>query len=49
MPVLPTGVDPRSEAYRVNYAAMLGGRAYDPRFLFTWPNHRIAVMGPGSR
>jgi acyl-CoA carboxylase subunit beta len=22
------------------------GRAYDPRFLFAWPNHRIAVMGP---
>jgi acetyl-CoA carboxylase carboxyltransferase component len=22
------------------------GRAYGPRFLFTWPNHRIAVMGP---
>ncbi len=22
------------------------GRAYDPRMLFTWPNHRIAVMGP---
>jgi acetyl-CoA carboxylase carboxyltransferase component len=22
------------------------GQAYDPRFLFTWPNHRIAVMGP---
>jgi acetyl-CoA carboxylase carboxyltransferase component len=22
------------------------GRAYDPNFLFTWPNHRIAVMGP---
>jgi acetyl-CoA carboxylase carboxyltransferase component len=21
------------------------GRAYGPRFLFTWPNHRIAVMG----
>jgi geranyl-CoA carboxylase beta subunit len=21
------------------------GRAYDPRFLFTWPNARIAVMG----
>ena len=21
------------------------GRAYHPRFLFTWPNHRIAVMG----
>ncbi len=22
------------------------GRAYEPRFLFTWPNARIAVMGP---
>jgi acyl-CoA carboxylase subunit beta len=22
------------------------GRAYDPRMLFTWPNHHIAVMGP---
>ncbi|MEX2505163.1 MAG: carboxyl transferase domain-containing protein, partial [Egicoccus sp.] len=22
------------------------GRAYDPRLLFTWPNHHIAVMGP---
>jgi acyl-CoA carboxylase subunit beta len=22
------------------------GRAYNPRFLFTWPNHKIAVMGP---
>ena len=21
------------------------GRAYDPRFLFSWPNSRIAVMG----
>ena len=21
------------------------GRAYDPRFLFTWPNHRTAVLG----
>jgi acetyl-CoA carboxylase carboxyltransferase component len=21
------------------------GRAYDPRFLFTWPNARISVMG----
>ena len=21
------------------------GRAYAPRFLFSWPNHRIAVMG----
>jgi acyl-CoA carboxylase subunit beta len=27
-----------------NYA--MAGRAYDPRFIFTWPNHRIAVMGP---
>jgi acyl-CoA carboxylase subunit beta len=26
-----------------NYA--MNGRAYHPRFLFTWPNHRIAVMG----
>ncbi len=26
-----------------NYA--MCGRSYDPRFLFTWPNHRIAVMG----
>ncbi len=26
-----------------NYAMM--GRAYAPRLLFTWPNHRIAVMG----
>jgi acetyl-CoA carboxylase carboxyltransferase component len=26
-----------------NYAMM--GRAYQPRFLFTWPTHRIAVMG----
>ena len=22
------------------------GRAYDPRFVFTWPNHKTAVMGP---
>jgi acyl-CoA carboxylase subunit beta len=22
------------------------GRAYEPRFLFTWPNARVAVMGP---
>jgi len=21
------------------------GRAYDPRFIFTWPNHQIGVMG----
>jgi acetyl-CoA carboxylase carboxyltransferase component len=27
-----------------NYA--MAGRAYDPRFVFTWPNHKIAVMGP---
>ena len=26
-----------------NYA--MCGRAYGPRFLFSWPNHRIAVMG----
>ena len=26
-----------------NYA--MCGRSYDPRMLFTWPNHRIAVMG----
>jgi len=26
-----------------NYA--MCGRAYDPRFLFTWPNSRISVMG----
>jgi len=26
-----------------NYA--MSGRAYAPRFLFTWPMHRIAVMG----
>ena len=26
-----------------NYA--MCGRAYAPRFLFTWPNHRVAVMG----
>ena len=26
-----------------NYGMM--GRAYKPRFLFTWPNHKIAVMG----
>ena len=26
-----------------NYAMV--GRAYEPRFLFTWPNHKIAVMG----
>ena len=23
----------------------MSGRGYDPRFVFTWPNHRIAVMG----
>jgi acetyl-CoA carboxylase carboxyltransferase component len=23
----------------------MAGKAYDPRFIFTWPNHRIAVMG----
>jgi acetyl-CoA carboxylase carboxyltransferase component len=24
------------------------GRAYDPRFLFTWPSARSAVMGPAQ-
>ncbi len=24
------------------------GRAYDPRFLFTWPNAKSAVMGPAQ-
>lgn len=23
----------------------MAGKAYDPRFIFSWPNHRIAVMG----
>ncbi|HMO02520.1 MAG TPA: carboxyl transferase domain-containing protein [Oligoflexia bacterium] len=27
-----------------NYA--MAGRAYNPNFLFTWPNAKIAVMGP---
>ena len=26
-----------------NYA--MAGRAYEPRFIFTWPSHKIAVMG----
>lgn len=24
----------------------MSGRAFEPRFVFSWPNHRIAVMGP---
>jgi acetyl-CoA carboxylase carboxyltransferase component len=39
----------------VNLAASYGagnygmcGRAYDPRFLFTWPNAKTAVMGPAQ-
>ena len=24
----------------------MSGRAYKPRFVFSWPNHRIGVMGP---
>jgi acetyl-CoA carboxylase carboxyltransferase component len=24
----------------------MNGRAYDPRFLFTWPSAKSAVMGP---
>ncbi len=31
-------------SYGAGYYAMCG-RSYAPRFLFTWPNHRIAVMG----
>ena len=23
----------------------MGGRAYDPRFVFTWPNSKVSVMG----
>jgi acetyl-CoA carboxylase carboxyltransferase component len=23
----------------------MSGRAFQPRFVFSWPNHRIAVMG----
>ncbi len=26
----------------------MAGRAYDPRFLFSWPNARTAVMGPAQ-
>ena len=26
----------------------MGGRAYDPRFLFTWPASKTAVMGPAQ-
>ncbi len=26
----------------------MAGRAYDPRFLFTWPNAKSAVMGPAQ-
>jgi acetyl-CoA carboxylase carboxyltransferase component len=24
----------------------MAGYSYDPRFIFTWPNHKVAVMGP---
>jgi len=24
----------------------MSGRSYDPRFVFGWPNHKVAVMGP---
>ena len=24
----------------------MAGKAYNPRFIFSWPNHRVAVMGP---
>ncbi len=26
----------------------MSGRAYDPRFVFSWPSHKIAVMGPAQ-
>jgi acyl-CoA carboxylase subunit beta len=26
----------------------MNGRAYDPRFLFTWPSAKAAVMGPAQ-
>ncbi len=26
----------------------MNGRAYDPRFMFTWPNSKSAVMGPAQ-
>ena len=26
----------------------MGGRAYDPRFVFAWPNAKTAVMGPAQ-
>src|SRR3954467_13074639 len=41
--------------FTVNIGASYGagnygmcGRAYDPRFLFTWPNAKSAVMGPAQ-
>ena len=37
--------DDRARSYGAGNYGMCG-RAYDPRFLFTWPNHQIAVMGP---
>ena len=36
--------DRRRQSYGAGNYAMCG-RAYDPRFLFTWPNSRISVMG----
>jgi acetyl-CoA carboxylase carboxyltransferase component len=24
----------------------MAGKAYNPRFIFSWPNHKVAVMGP---
>jgi acetyl-CoA carboxylase carboxyltransferase component len=26
----------------------MSGRAYEPRFMFTWPNAKVAVMGPSQ-
>jgi acetyl-CoA carboxylase carboxyltransferase component len=31
-------------SYGAGHYAMMG-RAYNPRFLFSWPNHKLAVMG----
>ena len=49
------GVQLDGAAPTVNIGASYGagnygmcGRAYDPRFLFTWPNAKSAVMGPAQ-
>ena len=37
--------DGRSASYGAGQLRHGRSSAYDPRFVFTWPNHRIAVMG----